>query len=254
MVLVISLASKGLYMINNKSLIDAVMKLNGKLKYLPMILILFISAGGVLDSSATSEPVTKNYNSPIEDGWTTHDGELLGRGPGWAGYNESCKGGPFTLRFKIKRLQREIHANINIKNSNLYAIGFINKENASLSTYIFKQSNGIQPTPEQYVLGRSISYDRNREYVVEIISKNGRIQVFVNEAGNEPELMPVIDYHDPDPLPQGKIDFETLEGALALLDDVALICSSSTSADDNEGSPSLNKEPPNLGIGYFKPP
>jgi hypothetical protein len=230
------------------------MKLNRKLKYLPLIIILCISAKGILDSSVDRDTATNNYRSFNKEGGTTNDDELLGSGPGWAGYNESCVEGPFTLWFKLKSLQREMHANINIKNSNRYAIGFINKGNASLSTYIFRQSNGIQPTPEQYVLGRSISYDLNREYEVEIISKNGRIQVFVNEAGKEPELMPVIDYHDPNPLPQGRIDFETLGGAIALLDDVELICSSPISNGDDKRPSSMNKEPPKLGIGYFKPP
>jgi hypothetical protein len=241
-------------MINNEPLIDRVMKLNRKLKYLSLTMILCMSAWGILDSSMAEEPATNNYISSTKDGWTIHDSELLGRSLSWAGYNESCVDGPFTLKFKLKSLQREMHANINIKDSNRYAIGFINEGNTSLSTYLFKQSSGVQPTPGKYFLGRSISYDRNREYEVKIVSKDGRIQVFVYEAGGEQELMPVIDYHDPDPLPQGRIDFETLDGTLAQLNDIALICSSPSYVGEDRRPSSTNKEPPNLGIGYFKPP
>jgi hypothetical protein len=48
--------------------------------------------------------------------------------------------------------------------------------------------------------------------------------VFVYKAGQESAAMlAAINYTDPDPLPPGSIAFETLDGAIAVVDDVAVI-------------------------------
>ncbi len=132
-----------------------------------------------------------------------------------------------------------------------------------LSSYILKYVG--EATPSAKFAGNSTYFDPTQEYQVSIISRDGHIQVYIEriepvsiesvrllsmdapmedapiveaaiEAPPTSELiapkMPVIplviDYRDPDPLPPGEIDFETLEGSYAHIYDVVLTCMSPT--------------------------
>ena len=109
----------------------------------------------------------------------------------------------------------------------------------TLSTFILKYV-GETEAPEKFA-GNSIPYDPTKEHQVSIISREGHIQVYIERIeeaektvireidgemmeGKISALQQVIDYADPDPLPPGIIDFETLEGAYVELYDLVLTC------------------------------
>jgi hypothetical protein len=192
----------------------------------------------------------KNFSS-IGDRWTKLDGELVGKGPGWAGYEKSCGNGTLSLKFNLENLTGGVQANINMNGPDHYAIGFVNMGNSALRTYLLKQVGKISSSSKQQFSGGAkiynqtqIIYNQTKKYQVEVISEDGNIRVFIDKAEQEfGERLPVIDYHDSNPLPPGKIDFETLENSSAILSDVITDC-----------SPSKEEKPPNLGIGYFKRP
>jgi hypothetical protein len=174
----------------------------------------------------------------LEEGWTIYGGELMGRGHSWARYEDTWGEGPLTFKFNLVGLEGGIHANVNINGPDRYAIGLVRTGDESLSTYLFKQVGEISPSPSEHppeFRGQSIDYDPNQEYQVEIVSENGNIQVYVYKVGQESgERLPVIDYYDPDPLPPGKIAFETLEGSSARLDDVVVIGPSPTDSEPRQ--------------------
>jgi hypothetical protein len=231
------------------------MKTEGLLIRSILIIILGLSLGASLEVGLARE-----FGGPLTAvrmaGWTIDDGNLTGYGASWAGYNESCEEGDLNLSFKLKNLTGEMRVNINIDGSNRYSIGFTNtpslakdapaafvalipSDDYTLSTFIFKYVGETEP-PEKFA-GNSIPYDPTKEHQVSIISREGHIQVYIERieaadktvireidgemmAGKISALPQVIDYADPDPLPPGIIDFETLEGAYVELYDLVLTC------------------------------
>jgi hypothetical protein len=169
---------------------------------------------------------------------TIYDGELSDSGHSWAGYAKHCEGDKFALIFSLKNLTGGVQANLNLNDSNRYAVGFINLENGSLATYLFRQEMGNV----EHFLGKMINYDPSATYQVEISSGEGEVQVFMAGVQDD-EAVKVIDYFDNDPLPAGAIDFETLEHSSVNLREVNVNCEMPT-----------EQETPNLGVGYFKPP
>jgi len=204
-----------------------------------------------LDSGLATDPEQcEEGTSPTEDGWTVSDGELVGAGHSWAGYDKSCGEGPLALRFKIKSLVGGLHANINVNGPYRYAVGFNNTGDGLLSPYIFKQEGETVPPSTERLPGEPVAYNQTREYQVDILSNDGHVQVFVYEADQEGRSqMPVIDYLDPDPLPSGRIDFEALEGSFVHLSNVSVICPSPGEIEPNEA-----EETPNLGDISFERP
>lgn len=191
--------------------------------------------------------------SPTEDGWTASDGELVGAGHSWAGYDKSCGDGPLALRFKIKSLVGGMHANINVNGPDRYAVGLNNTGDGLLSTYLFKQEGETVPPSTERLLGEPVAYSQTQEYLVEILSNDGQVQVFVYEADQEDGAqLPVIDYLDPDPLPAGRIDFESLDGSLVHLSNVSVICPLPTM--DGETESKVSEETINLGDIHFERP
>jgi len=231
------------------------MKTEGLLIRSILIIILGLSLGASLEVGLARE-----FGGPLTAvrmaGWTIDDGNLTGYGASWAGYNESCEEGDLNLSFKLKNLTGEMRVNINIDGSNRYSIGFTNTPSLAkdapaafvalipsadytLSTFIYKYV-GETEAPEKFA-GNSIPYDPTKEHQVSIISREGHIQVYIERIeeaektvireidgemmeGKISALQQVIDYADPDPLPPGIIDFETLEGAYVELYDLVLTC------------------------------
>ena len=231
------------------------MKTEGLLIRSILIIILGLSLGASLEVGLARE-----FGGPLTAvrmaGWTIDDGNLTGYGASWAGYNESCEEGDLNLSFKLKNLTGEMRVNINIDGSNRYSIGFTNTPSLAkdapaafvalipsadytLSTFIYKYV-GETEAPEKFA-GNSIPYDPTKEHQISIISREGHIQVYIERIeeaektvireidgemmeGKISALQQVIDYADPDPLPRGIIDFETLEGAYVELYDLVLTC------------------------------
>jgi hypothetical protein len=178
------------------------------------------------------------FSDGIEYGRTIYDGELSDSGHSWAGYAKQCDGNQLDLRFNLKNLTGGVQANLNLNDSNRYAVGVTNLENGSLATYLFRQEKGnVEHFP-----GKMINYDPSATYQIEISSGKGEVQVFMMGIQDN-ETVKVIDYFDTDPLPAGAIDFESLENSSVNLREVAINCKIP-----------LDEEPPNLGVGYFKPP
>jgi hypothetical protein len=174
----------------------------------------------------------------IEYGRTIYDGKLSDSGHSWAGYKERCEGDNFILEFNLNNLTGGVQANLNLNDSNRYAIGFVNLENGSLATYLYREEKeNVEHFP-----GMTIDYDPLATYQVQISSADGEVQVSIRDA-KDGKALKVIDYLDADPLPAGAIDFETLENSSARMRNVVLNCEMPA-----------GEEPPNLGVGYFKPP
>jgi len=178
------------------------------------------------------------HSSVIEYGRTIEDGRLSDSSHSWAGFRERCDGN-LVLNFDLSNLTGGVQANLNLNATRRYAIGFINMGNGSLFPYLYREENeSIVHFP-----GQPMDYDPLAVYHVEISSAEGRVEVKVRDA-KQGEGYNVIDYQDADPLPTGGIDFETLENSSAKLQNITLNCEVG-----EEG-----EEPPDLGVGYFKPP
>lgn len=178
------------------------------------------------------------YSSGIEYGRTIEDGRLSDSGHSWAGFGERCDG-DFFLDFDLSNLTGGVQANLHLNATSRYAIGFINMGNGSLFSYLYREENkSIEHLP-----GQSIDYNPLAVYYVEISSAEGGVEVKVRDA-KQGEAYNVIDYQDADPLPAGGIDLETLENSSAKLQNITLNCEI---GEEEE-------EPPDLGVGYFKPP
>lgn len=178
------------------------------------------------------------HSSGIEYGRTIEDGRLSDSGQSWDGFKERCEGN-FVLDFDLSNLTGGVQANLNLNATSRYAIGFINIMNSSLISYLYREENeSIEHFP-----GKHMDYDPLAVYHVEISSAEGGVEVKIRDA-KQGEAYNVIDYQDADPLPAGGIDFETLENSSAKLQNITLNCE-------------IGKEvegPPDLGVGYFKPP
>ena len=186
-----------------------------------------------------SMPLAGAVNSDgIEYGRTIYDGMSPDSNHSWAGYAKQCDGNQFELRFNLGNLIGVMQANLNLNDSNRYAIGFSNLENGSLATYLFRQEKeNLEHNP-----GKAIEYDPSATYQIEISSGEGEIQVFIKDINDE-EMVKVIDYSDSNPLPSGAIDFESLENSSVNLGEVAISCKEPA-----------EEENLSLGVGYFKEP
>ena len=219
-----------------------------------IIIILFIFSNLYFNMAigSSADARQQSNGSPIPNtgwqlgnGWTIQGDNLVGKGNSSASYRESCEEGSLNLEFILRSLEGGLQANINTNGSSRYTIGFVNNGNGSLSTYLLRQVGKIPTSTIQNFPGRSIPYNTTQEYLVNITSKNQRIQVSLNKAEQKSEVtIPVIDYYDSNPLSPGKIAFETLNDSIAWLNNVEVICLPSPSY----------KETPNLGLGYFKRP
>jgi hypothetical protein len=232
------------------------MKNDDKPKWTLMVIIIILSnlwlslaVAQLADSLQPSQEITSaNGAWQMENGWKAVEGDLVGSGPSRASYVDSCKTESQTFKFNLKSLQGELHTEININGSNLYAIGFVNNGNGSISTYLIKQMGSVSPAgiENETIPGQSMRYDHTQEYLAEIVSKNGRIQVYLSEKGlRSADLIPLIDYSDPTPLSPGDIAFEILQDSNARINEMDIICSSASST---------RTKAPDLGVGHFKRP
>lgn len=174
----------------------------------------------------------------IEYGRSIYDGELSNSGHSWAGYAKHCGEDQYAIRFNFKNLTGGVQANLNLNDSNRYAVGIIYQENGTIATYLFKQKDGNI----EHVPGMTISYDPFAAYQAEISHDKGAIQVTIKKIPDGAAIK-AIDYVDADPLPAGAIDFETLENSSVSLREVAVSCIAPAKEKKN-----------NMGVAYFKPP
>jgi subtilisin family serine protease len=192
-----------------------------------------------------------NYAASSSDiiyhGLSIYDGKLNNSSHSWAGYGKTntCGDGPFYLRFKLEHLEGGLQVNTNMIQHRRYAIGFINDGNNILYVYILKELEDESKT--LLVENNLTNYNPTREYEVQIDYNKGRFYVTVHKAAQDvvlPEavFLPIIDYYDPNPLPPGRIDFESLEGSSANLSEVVTSCSSSA------------EEQNYIGVAHFKEP
>jgi len=228
-----------------------------------------VQATGPLDSAEATFTV-KDIDETVLHGMSIYDGKLPGSGHSWTGvFRKACEDEPFDLSFKLDSIGGGFNCNINMLQNKRYAIGFINLYNGSLSVYLFKEYEdktkdllleklflfdlSMYPELDSYNNSYDPSVDRKfpatgtehpvteTELWVRIAYDQGHIQVYISRPDQE-FVRPVIDYYDEDPLPQGNIDFETLEGSSAHLSEVVNSCSLPT------------EESSSLGVAYFKEP
>jgi hypothetical protein len=195
-------------------------------KDLTIILILVVALSGTICSDG------------IDYGRTIYDGELSNSGHSWTGYAKHCSGDHFALKFNIKNLTGGMQVNLNLNGSNRYAIGFVDLENGSIATNLFRQEKGnVEDFP-----GKVLDYNPSATYQGEIVSGNARVQVFLGRL-LDGDMIKVIDYFDTAPLPSGVIDFETLENSSVQLRNVTVNCEAP-----------MEEKPPSMGVAHFKPP
>jgi hypothetical protein len=172
-----------------------------------------------------------DYSQAVNDGMLPNSGHI------WGTYSKQCED-KFDFEFNFNNLTGGIQADLNVKGSNRYAIGFINLENGSLATYLFRQDEAqIKQFP-----GKAINYTPSETYHVEAIFDEGDIRAFINGV-QDANATTFIDYLDDNPLPLGEIDLETLGNSSVQFSDPVINCE----------KPGKEKTP-NLGVGYFKPP
>ena len=195
--------------------------------------------------------------------WVWNDGNLTGRGAGWAGYNESCGEGDLNLSFNLERLEGEMRANININGTDRYAIGFrkamVGEFTYTIQPYVLKM---VGETIESDERGITKSYYSSNIYQITIISKITMadsaaisrrirtIEVYIEDMGL-PRLgsKPLISYTDSDPLPPGGVDFESLEGgAYVEIYDIVLTCPSPPPPNQLPIVTSLIRDPTHLRV------
>jgi hypothetical protein len=180
----------------------------------------------------------------LDRAWTINNGELAGRGMGYAIYEGFCEGPLSALKFKIKDLTGDMHTDLNTDEQDQYAVSFSRNTTGTLSVDLIKKTNSSSPTIK-ILEGQQIDYE-TQDLPVEIVFKDNRIQVYVFKTEQE-ELarMPLIDYLDSGLLSPGKIAFQTLKDSNALISDVEVVCTSTFQVDE---------APPNLGTIHYKRP
>ena len=139
----------------------------------------------------------------LEPGWTVTDGMLSGSGHKWVTYDAGYEWSDYRVNFQLRLLEEgsTIHLNYRLSENGRYYIGFHEG-----GLYLYKSG-------DTFLTESSISKGYNEWYNVEIIGEGSRIQVVVDGKLE-------LDYTDPEPLLSGTIAFETLEGAVAQVDDI----------------------------------
>ena len=145
---------------------------------------------------------------------------LQGNGHSWARNIEQRWGeGQFILRFNLIYLAGGVHVNVHVNGPDRYYIGF-RTEKDQLLVYLYRQRGEIPPTAALFE--NRIDFNFRIKHRLEIVTENGNIQVMM-----EGYRMPVLSYHDPEPLKPGIIAFETLEDSIATIDNIEAIGPSS---------------------------
>jgi photosystem II stability/assembly factor-like uncharacterized protein len=143
----------------------------------------------------------------LEQGWAVSEGALCGQGHQWA-FSNAGPWQDFRVQFRLRLDQGNVHLNYRVSGTRRYFIGF-RQEGISLS----KQTG---PETFSHNLAEAVAtYNLGQWYQVEIAGEGGRLQVKVDGTL-------AVDYTDADPLTQGGIAFETLDGSAACVDDVAV--------------------------------
>ncbi|MCH5375830.1 MAG: hypothetical protein JJ992_17805, partial [Planctomycetes bacterium] len=151
----------------------------------------------------------------LEDGWTVADGTLTGRGHSWA-WPHAGPWRDFRLQFRLKLRQGAIHLVYRLNDTGRYFIGF-----HPAGSYLKKQ---YWPETFMDLLEHPAGlHDLGRWHEIEI-------------AGQGPQIGFSVDgklewqYTDPDPLEGGGFAFETLDDAVADIDDIRVFGQASSTS------------------------
>jgi len=141
----------------------------------------------------------------LEPGWTVAEGTLRGEGHRWV----RSMAGPwqdFRVQFRLKLLQGRIHLVYRLNETGRYFIGFheggsdLNKQYWP-DTFMDRLAGGVTP------------HSLGDWHQVEIVGQGARVRFLVDGAME-------WEYTDPDPLLGGSFAFETLDDAVAYVDDI----------------------------------
>jgi photosystem II stability/assembly factor-like uncharacterized protein len=135
---------------------------------------------------------------------------LHGQGHRWANLSQGRNWTDYAFKFRLKLLKGAVHLNYRLSHEprfTRYYFGF-SEEGFALSKQIENDFTSISRSEKLHRL--------NVWHTVEIRGFEGRLQVFVN---GELEL----DVTDRDPLLEGTIAFETLDGSEVFIDDIEVL-------------------------------
>ena len=152
----------------------------------------------------------------LEPGWTVTEGMLSGSGHAWTTYDPGHEWSDYRVNFRLLLEEgSNIHLNYRLSENGRYYINFPNEGGLALS------KEASWGTFHGFLTKSSISYGYNEWHNIEIIGEGPRIQVVVDGKLE-------LDYTDPEPLLSGTIAFETLESAVAQVDDIIVFGPSPT--------------------------
>ena len=143
----------------------------------------------------------------LESGWRVAEGALCGEGHQWARFTAGSWQ-DFRVQFRLKLVRGVIHLNYRTSGPRRYFIGFRQE-----GLYLSKQTGS--DTFEDGMAEQAATYNLNEWHQVEIAGQGGHLQVSVDGAL-------ALDYTDAEPLTQGGIAFETLDDAVACIDDIVV--------------------------------
>jgi len=172
----------------------------------------------------------------LEQGWAVSEGALCGQGHQWARYTEGSWQ-DFRFQFRLRLDQGNIHLNYRVSGTRRYFIGFHQE-----GLYLSKQTG---PETFSHNLAEAVAtYNLGQWYQVEIAGQGGHLQIKVDGTL-------AVDYSDADPLTQGGIAFETLDGSQACLDDIVVYGPAPTPTPTSEpGLTWVRTGGPLGGLGY----
>jgi len=172
----------------------------------------------------------------LEQGWAVGEGALCGQGHQWARYT-IASWQDFRVQFRVRLDQGTVHLNYRVSGTRRYFIGFHQE-----GLYLSKQTG---PETFSHNLAEAVAtYNLGQWYQVEIAGQGGHLQIKVDGTL-------AADYTDADPLTQGGIAFETLDGSQACLDDIVVYGPAPTPTPTSEpGLTWVRTGGPLGGLGY----
>jgi photosystem II stability/assembly factor-like uncharacterized protein len=172
----------------------------------------------------------------LEQGWAASGGTLCGEGHRWARYTEGSWQ-DFRVQFRLRLDEGTVHLNYRVSGARRYFIGFHQG-----GLYLSKQTG-----PDTFfhdLAQAAATHNLGQWYQVEISGQGGHLRVKVDGTL-------ALDYSDAEPIIQGGIAFETLDGSQACLDDITVYGPAPTPTPTFEpGSAWVRTGGPLGGLGY----
>lgn len=150
--------------------------------------------------------------------WTIANGMLIGSGPGWAVYTEG-NWSDLALTFRLRELSGVLRANVRVAGPTRY-IAELAYGGEAIIIHLLKQV-GPQAFTDPLASGQLMLDARTQEALeaeglpVRVDAYGGAVDVWIGDQQ-------IINFDDPEPLPQGTVAFETLEQSRALIDEVGV--------------------------------